>query len=208
MLLFVKIGIDIDGVINNQEQFNLECGKQFCHKNHLSCIPDLTAYEIQDIFNWAESDYRRFQREYYQDFFLTDTYIRSYAKEIIHLLRKKHQIYIITARKSTLPERLGHPESVDIITEKWLRDAGIEYDTFFRAPTILEKWTILKQYQIDVMIEDSPDFLAQSASSRSITTVCFDATYNRDFPGAETVPRIYSWCEVLDFIDNLERRME
>ena len=204
----MKIGIDIDGVINDQERFNLECGKQFCRKYHLNCVPDWTAYEIQDIFGWAESDYRRFQREYYQDFFLTDTYIRAHAKETIQRLRKKHQIYIITARKPTLPERLGCPGSVDVITEKWLRDAGIEYDKFFRAPTILGKWTILKQHQIDLMIEDSPDFLAQSASSQSITTVCFDAAYNRDFCGAETVPRIYSWREAFDYIDNLERRMD
>ena len=205
MLLFVKIGIDIDGVINDQERFNLECGKQFCRKYHLSCVPDLTAYEVQDIFDWAEPDYRRFQREYYQVFFLTDKYIRAHAKETIQHLRERHPIYIITARKPTLSERLGRPESVDIITEKWLRDAGIEYDKFFRAPTVLEKWAILKQHQIDLMIEDSPTFLAQSALSRSITTVCFDATYNRDFPEAETVPRIYSWREAFDFINNLER---
>lgn len=205
MPLFVKIGIDIDGVINDQERFHLECGKQFCRKYHLSCVPDLTAYEVQDIFNWAEPDYRRFQREYYQDFFLTDRYIRAHAKETIRNLRKKHQIYIITARKPTLPERLGCPGAVDNITEKWLKDAGIAYDKFFRAPTILKKWAILKHHQIDLMIEDSPAFLAQSASFRSITAVCFDAAYNRDFPGAETVLRIYSWREAFNLINNLER---
>ena len=207
MPLFMKIGIDIDGVINDQEQFNLKCGKQFCRKYHLRCVPDLSAYEAEDIFGWAKPDYRRFQQEYYQDFFLTDSYIRTHAKETIRCLREKHQIYIITARKTTLPERLGSSGTVDAITEKWLQDAGIEYDKYFRAPTISEKWTILKHRQIDVMIEDSPAFFVYSALYPSITTVCFDAAYNRDFPGTKTVPRIYSWNDAFNFINNLERRV-
>lgn len=203
-VLFVKIGIDIDGVINDQERFYIECGEKFCHEYHLNYILNPEAYEIQDMFSWNESNYRKFQREYYKDFFLTDTYIRLYGKEIIKCLKKRHQIYIITARKPTLPARLGKPDTVETITEKWLEDCGIVYDYFFCTYTVHEKWSILVRSNIDVMIEDSPVFLAQSVSYPSIKTVCFDATYNHDIPRVEIIPRVYTWCEIFNLINNLE----
>lgn len=201
----MRIGIDIDGVISDQARFCLECGKQFCDKYHISCVPDQASYEIQDMFHWDELTYRRFQQEYYPVFFQTDQYIRPCAKQVIQYLHKKHQIYVITARKPTLPARLGSLCTVEAVTEKWLKKAGICYDYFFCVSEVQEKWAVLTRQRIDLMIEDSPAFLSQSSLYPPIITVCFDAAYNRCFPGAEAILRIHTWREASGLINNLER---
>lgn len=203
----MRIGIDIDGVISDQARFCLECGKQFCDKYHISCVPNLASYEIQDMFHWDELTYRRFQQEYYPVFFQTDQYIRPCAKQVIQYLHKKHQIYVITARKPTLPARLGSLCTVEAVTETWLKKAGICYDYFFCVSEVQEKWAVLTRQRIDLMIEDSPAFLSQSSLYPPIITVCFDAAYNRCFPGAEAILRIHTWREAFGLINNLERRV-
>lgn len=201
----MKIGIDIDGVINDQTKFHLDCGRRFCRRHHLNCVPDLSAYEVQDIFGWSEADYRKFQQEYYKEFFLTDSYLRAGVKEAVQHLRKKHQINIITARKPTLPRRLEISGSVNEITENWLAGAKIDYDAFFCACEIQEKWTILEHHQIDLMIEDSPIFFMNADVHPSIIAVCFDAPYNRALPKAETLHRVYSWREAIDLINTIDK---
>ena len=200
----MKIGIDIDGVINNLQMFHLKCGTQFSQTHHLNCETNPRAYELRDMFGWDESNYRKFQREYYKMFFLTSAYVRPFAKETIQHLGKHHEIYIITARSPSLPLRLGLNDNISVydISAEWLKNVGISYRQLIC--TAHSKWDILAQYGIDIMIEDSPIFLGHAASHQHTKAICFDAPYNRAFPGAATISRIYDWHQTLDLISTTE----
>lgn len=193
----MRIGVDIDGVLNDLGRFHLECGLQFCQRHHLSSEMDLTAYEVRDMFRWTEQDYRRFQKEWYKLFFLTCSYLRPLAPPAIRSLRQRNEVYIITGRKPSLMSSLGMESSkaaVSDLSQKWLAQAGIEYDQFIL--TSWDKQDALLQYKIDVMIEDSPLFFRQEMDIPAIQLVCFDAPYNQGV-SSPSVHRVYSWNDVL-----------
>ena len=200
----MKIGIDIDGVINDLSRFYLECGSRFCYMHHLKHALNPFAYEIYDIFEWTKKEYKAFQSEYFRQLFISTFYVRPFAGEVIRCLQKKHEIYIITGRSPHLAEQLGFSSAVTTaeLSMRWLEDAGIHYDRFFL--TNWDKRDVIYRNNINVIIEDSPLFLEQVAGISDFTAICFDANYNRDFAGATSIRRAYSWYDVLRIINALE----
>lgn len=75
--------------------------------------------------------------------------------EIIHDLHKYHEIIIITARKNEdIP--LIEKKSMEDITEDWLQQNNFEYDSLKFGQD--DKTDIILQNDIQLMVEDSPDF--------------------------------------------------
>lgn len=196
----MRIGVDIDGVLNDLSRFHLECGLRFCQQHQLSCRVDPSVYEIRDMFRWAEGDYRRFQKEYYKLFFLTCAYLRPLAAEAVRMLRQRSEVYIITGRKPSLMHALDivlPKTSVSDLSQRWLAQAGIEYDRFIL--TSWDKRDALLWHKIDVMIEDSPLFFGQAADLPATRLLCFDAAYNQNVI-SPAVQRVYNWHDVLQLI--------
>lgn len=198
----MRIGIDIDGVINNLEQFHIEYGTLFCFLHQIKPTPDISQYEVRNMFQWKESDYRLFQKLYYKDFFLTDKYVRSFAKDVINYLHQAHKIYIITARKERLAQIMGK-KNIDTVSRHWLDSIGIKYDEFIL--TDVTKIESIQKEKIDVIIEDSPYFLSHIIGETHIKTICFDANYNRTFNGG-SILRAYSWYDALNIINTIETK--
>ena len=49
----MKIGIDIDGVLTNDDDFVLEYATKFCYENNIDFYKDPYLWETRK-FNWAE----------------------------------------------------------------------------------------------------------------------------------------------------------
>lgn len=197
----MRIGIDIDGVLNDLAKFHLECGLRFCNQHQLSSEIDVSAYEVRDIFNWSERDYRQFQKEYYAVFFLTCSYLRPFASEAVRTLHQCNEIFIITARKPSLIRALNIPSyenSIFKLTQQWLSQAEIEYDHF--VLTQWDKREAILDNKIDIMIEDSPLFFEQQESFPTTQLLCFDAVYNRKIVNP-SIQRVHSWFDVLWLIN-------
>lgn len=91
----MKIGIDIDGVLNYQYAFCLEFGSKFCTEIGKYKIENRNALNTTDIFLWDENIAHQFW-EKYREILAVDLPAQIFAKEVIQKLKsEKNEIYII-----------------------------------------------------------------------------------------------------------------
>ncbi len=193
----MNIGIDIDGVINNLDEFHIAAGTKFCYKHRLPYDMHIEKYKIREKFDWDKTIERSFYQENYLKFLTSNTYLRPYVSEAIHILHKKHNIIIITAREEKdIPSHLNL--SMEELTKCWLKDNSILYDKLIFSE--VDKTDIIISEKIDLMIEDNPYYLL-GISGIQIDFLCFDANYNRQVLSSN-IYRVYSWYDILSFMEN------
>ena len=86
-----NIGIDVDGVLRNLEQYQLKKGKEF-FKN-VDTI-DETKLEIKDIFNCTVEESEKFWLKNIWEYSLKEPIVKD-ASDIIALLQKKVIVFIL-----------------------------------------------------------------------------------------------------------------
>ena len=77
----MNIGIDIDGVITNEDEYILACTSKYCYENNLEGLSNPNGYEFSKL-NWSNEiidDYRGKYFDEYVDNFLA----RMFASEVI-----------------------------------------------------------------------------------------------------------------------------
>ena len=88
------IGIDIDGVLTNLEQFQLDCGSKFMSENFNKSITYANAYDTIDIFNINSEIDDKFWSIYLPLYVKEPA--RKYADEVTNKLHDDgFQIYIL-----------------------------------------------------------------------------------------------------------------
>ena len=200
----LRIGIDIDGVINNLEGFYLDYGTRYCFENNLPVTPNPFAYKIRHMYNWDKEEELKFFRTYAHIFFLTNQYLRGMASSVISYLLKKHKIYLLTARPSSLINELAIQKkyTTELFTQEWLKQQNISYNQLIF--TSADKRETIKEHAIDIIIEDNPDFLKLVANQQPLIAFCYHASYNMHISG-ENIVRVYSWYNILDHIREIEK---
>lgn len=195
----MNIGIDIDGVLNNLDEYYIVKGIQYCYQHRIPYVMHIDKYKLREKYDWDKTTERAFYQENYVRFLMSTVYLRPYAVEVILSLHKKHHIIIITSRQShDIPAYIN--ETVEGLTKRWLDENGIVYDKLIFTKS--NKTNIILREKITIMIEDNPEYLSQ-VSNVPIDFLCFDTNYNRKtFPN--NVYRIYSWHEILSFIERKE----
>lgn len=195
----MKIGIDIDGVITNYEQFLLDYGSKYCYENNIPINVDINEQEDEKKFNITPEQSMKFWNIHLAEY-ASKYQIRMYAKEIIDKLKKQgHEIYIITARNNYgLPKELSGKMSE--LTKKWLKDNEIFYDEIFftkggKLKTILEN-------NVDIMIDDDINNIKEI--STKIPVLCYNAQYNTNIKGKNII-RVYSWYDIYEKIKGMNK---
>lgn len=157
------------------------------------------AWDSMDIFGWSRYMDDYFWAQYYLYLLLYPDFIRPYASEVMEYLGKMgHKIYIISARQdSDLPS--AEKRSMSQITKGYLVNGAIPYDELILTS---DKWKVIDNLNINIMIEDNPTFFKSSANSRHIPLICFDTPYNQNIC-AENIYRVCSWYEILIRINHL-----
>lgn len=190
----MKIGIDIDGVLADIARFTIDYGTKFRYDNHICSAVIDDEYDEAKALGLTLEQAEKFWNMYL-GFYATKYPARDFASEIIHKLKEKHEIYIITARneEGLPPETYGQMQDM---VKQWLIDNKIEYDkliftTGSKLPCCIEN-------KIDVMIEDSPRNIEDI--STKVPVLCFDNPYNKKIEG-ENITRVYSWYDVLSKIE-------
>jgi uncharacterized HAD superfamily protein len=131
-----KLGFDLDGVLYNWTEVVFE---EF--KNH-GIIPQQTDY---DTF-WEE-DWKLYEPGHFFQNLVLDptTYYRcamdTRTKEILHELGENYTLFFITHR----------PVSAEIITRRWLKDAGLFNDNLYITTNKLK---IIRELLLDYYVED------------------------------------------------------
>lgn len=196
----MRIGIDIDGVLTDIEQWQLDYGSKFYYENYKKGIINYKGYETTDIFN-VTSDYDdKFWEKYFINYSI-NIEPRKFASEVIKkLINDGNEIYIITARGSFL----SHSSKVMLyeknkkVVIKWLKKNKIPYDKIIFSPE--DKLNICMENKINLMIEDKVDNINKISSK--IPVICFHAGYNEECNG-NNIYRCYSWYDIYLKINDL-----
>ena len=189
----MKIGIDIDGVLTDIEQWQLDYGSKFYYENYGLGIKNYKGYETNEIFDVDIKLDDEFWNKYFREYSI-NLEARKFANEVIDKLKEDgHEIYIITARGSFL----SHLANVMTIEENrnivlnWLKINQRHYDNIIFSPE--DKFEICKENNISIMIEDKVENI--NNISKIIPVVCFNAAYNKECNG-KNIFRAYTWYDV------------
>ena len=121
----MKIGIDIDGVLIDDDQYRLDTMAKYCFENNLPRID--YPYKYESKCKWNDETKKDYRNQYYFEY-VKNAPIRRYASEVIKKLHDDgHKIVIITGRyKTTEDSEIGKKMRND--TEQWLNKNNIIYD--------------------------------------------------------------------------------
>lgn len=175
----MRIGIDIDGTVNNfQDIASKYIEKEYGFKwdgNSYEIYPNLTSKEIHDFMSRHNQD------------FLNEVKPLEYARQgIVDLLNAKNQVFFITARDYSVAED----------TLQWLKKNKFMYtDIYFNCGN---KVATCKWKELDYMIEDCPYNLMELAKN-NIPFIVYDQKYNQEIKGE--VYRSNNWEHIIDFLN-------
>ena len=190
----MRIGIDIDGVLTDIEQWQLDVGGKFFSKYDKSVVNN-EGYEISEIFDISNELDDEFWNEYLYDY-VTKEPSRKYASEVIKKLKDDgNEIYIVTARYLT-DRDTDDGKRMRKIVVNWLKEQNIYYDEIIFSPE--DKRENCKKYNIDIMIEDKVDNINKISSI--IPVICFHAGYNKECKG-KNIYRVYNWYDIYNLIN-------
>lgn len=196
----MRIGIDIDGVLTDLEQFQLDYGSRFASEKRKEKILNVNGYEINDIFNISKEEYDEFWDRYFLDYVVNEP-PRKFADEITNKLHEEgHEIYIITARYFTENDMKRAESNIQDVISKWLNKNNIYFDKMIFSPE--EKLQICTENKIDLMIDDAPYNV--DSLSKQIPVICYNAGYNKECRG-ENVIRCYSWYDIYEKVKNINK---
>lgn len=189
----MRIGIDIDGVLTDIEQWQLDCGGKFFSKLNKSVV-NKDCYEITEIFNVSDELDSQFWNEYLYEY-VTKEPSRKYASEVIKKLKDSgNEIYIVTARYLT-DRNTEDGQRMRKIVIDWLEQQNIIYDKIVFAPE--DKLQICLENNIDVMIEDKAANIEKI--STKLPVICFHAGYNKQCKN-DNIYRVYTWYDIYNLI--------
>jgi len=189
----MRIGIDIDGVLNYRTRFVLECGTRFCAETGKGSLQNLTSVHIGEVYGWDKTT----RDEFWDKYGALQTFVwpaQNYAAEVIEGLKAEgHEIWIVTGRNEGDPRVEGMPEGMnwEEVTRRWLAENNIRHDEFgFNQH---DKGKFCREHDIDVMIEDNPEYLETFNNETKV--LIFDQPYNREVV-LENSERVYSWYDI------------
>lgn len=195
----MRIGIDIDGVLNSQYDFCIDYGTKFCNELGKYKLENVDVIDTTDMYLWGEDVAHQFWDKYRKDLVVTLP-AKKYSSEVIEKLKKEgNKIYIVTARKNNdewFPTSLK--SNVEDITKKWLEENNIYYDKIVFG--VKDKGEYCKNNLIDVMIEDDPFNLRKLIGNTNV--FIFDYPYNRNIE-FNNLTRVYSWYDIYYKIKNM-----
>lgn len=194
----MRIGIDIDGVLTDIEQWQLDYGSKIIFEQYNKGIINGNGYDIKEIFDVERNLDDDFWRKYLYDYAIKEP-ARKFSDEVTNKLKEdEHEIYIITARFLTDKDDENGKKMRNIVIN-WLKEYNICYDKIIFSPE--DKLDICLENNIDLMIEDKVDNI--NTISEKIPVICFDARYNQECKG-KNVYRCYSWYDIYNQIEEIK----
>ena len=188
----MKIGIDIDGVLNSQYNFCLDYGTKFCNELGKYKLENIDVIDTTDMFLWDDNIAHQFWNKYREELVL-NLPAKIHSSEVIEKLKDEgYLIYIITARKNNdewFPDHLK--SKVETITKSWLKANKIYFDVI--AFDVKDKGKYCKDHNIDIMIDDDPKNIRKLINNTEV--LIFDYPYNRNIE-FNNLTRVYSWYDI------------
>ena len=192
----MNIGIDIDGVLTNDDDYLIDTITKYVYENNLEGLKRPYEYEYRKA-NWNRSILDDYREKYFWDYCQKEP-ARKYASEVIKKLKDEgNNIYIITSRHFTI-ENTKEGERSRKIVKDWLKKNEIIYDELYFSP---DKTKEIDRLKIDIMMEDSPETIPTFVKHTHI--FCYDCRYNRNLE-LENMTRVFSWYDIYSKIKEEE----
>lgn len=197
----MRIGIDIDGVLTNIEQFSLDYLSKYCVENNVEFNVGASDYHAAKAFNISPEHEDKFWNEYLT-YYAVNEKARPFASEVIKRLKEEgHEIYIITARWLTNRNDVVGNNMREMV-KNWLAENDIVYDKLIFTKALKEqKSQEIIEHKIDLMIEDNPNNINNLSSILPI--ICYHAGYNQNCVGDKII-RCYSWYDIYRTIKDID----
>lgn len=81
----MNIGIDIDGVLTNDDDYILDFTSKYCYEHSLKGFDNANLYEYRKL-NWDENTINNYREEYFLNYIKNES-ARKFASEVIKKLR-------------------------------------------------------------------------------------------------------------------------
>ncbi len=186
----MRIGIDIDNVITNTDEYLIEKAKLYNSLNNISYRIKENPTSLSDMFSWDKDILMDFENKYLR---LMNKEV-SCKKDVLSTLNKLkkdgHQIILITRRGK------WHYLDCREITIKWMKENNIIYDKLITD--VDDKSIVCSSEKIDLFIDDDPTN-CMMVSSKGIKTYIFDSLFNRH---VHLYERINNWDELFEIINS------
>lgn len=196
----MNIGIDLDGVLTNFNEFCMSYGTKYASEIGKGKIINSKGYESIEIFSWDRQTDIKFWEKYNLQYAVEEK-PRPFAKEVLDKLKADgHNIYIITARASEFEDIEAQSKMQDMV-RNWFKSNELYYDELIFST--VNKLENCRANNIDIMIEDSPHNIKQL--SEFLPIMCFDTRYNKDCEG-ENIIRVYSFYDIYEKIKEFEKQ--
>ena len=198
----MRIGVDVDGVLNDIGAWHYSCGFKFCIENKIDRGFNPHKYLMEDQFGLTDEENNKFWKEYIFDLMVSIP-PRPYAANILTLLQELgHEIIILTARDNRYLTH-QYEDTMNFYVEEWLIKNSIPYNQIVAGSG--KKSDKIKQHNIDIMIEDKENNVEEI--SQTIPVLCFDAPYNQNAKN-ENITRVYSWYQIYKYFIDIAKNIE
>ena len=123
----MNIGIDLDGVLTNFNEFCMSYGTKYASEIGKGKIVNSKGYESIEIFSWdIQTDMQFWEK--YNSKYAEEEKPRPFAKEVLDKLKADgHNIYIITARASEFEDIEAQSKMQDMV-KNWFVNNELYYD--------------------------------------------------------------------------------
>ncbi len=195
----MNIGIDIDGVLTDLENYIGTVGKEYTIRNGLGFDDTMNINTTYGFLR--KEDSHQFWNTHWENY-ATTIKVRKDASNIIKKLKMNgNKIIIITARtydSQIIKDGKKRQKNMEKLIMKWLDKNDIKYDKIVFSN--LNKLKDCLDNKIDIMIEDSISNIEQLKDN--IKMLCFNAKYNSFYINSQ-VDRVYSWNDVYNIISKI-----
>lgn len=217
----MNIGFDVDGVLNDIENFQLKYGVIFFKKKYIEnyykqhgvrleeadikdsdIIFDPNGYGIKEVFNCTDEEEVEFWTKYTLKFFF-ETAREGMSQAIKRLRSQGNKIYIISSRALTT-EDTTKGKLMRLLLTEWLKRNDIEYDDI-RFCSIKnsneDKVAACKELSIDIFVEDKKENV--EALSEITNVLCFNTKNNNGLEGNNIV-RVNNSGEIYNEVKRIQ----
>ena len=174
-----RIAVDLDGVLANTmvpccQRINTRHGTNL----EVSSFVEWKAWEIANI---SKDEFFRTLDDAWYDWRTIPPSEENLGEKIGRIV-PLGSVDIVTGRS---PDTVASAKS-------WLKHQGIEYNTFVRTESGIEKVNL----SYDVFIDDSPELMAALSATRDRRGILYSQPWNRQLPEMPRIRRADSWNQI------------
>lgn len=189
----MNIGIDLDGVVYNSENWFMAFAEIYDIEHNKKGIVNKNENHFQIRYGLTDEQTKEMRLKYLP-VQMRESPLMPYAKDTLALLSKKHNTMFITSRGTV------DASHIEITKERLKQDNLDGYKIIFSKNS---KVQVCKENQIDIMVDDSYNVVKELAEN-GITCLQFITDNNKMVEYSNVVP-VYNWGEIYRIISEIDK---